>query len=63
MRTSKASVVGKLAETLRTPYDGVLLDAFSTFERKIMTYEAQSRETISDSLNFFFASLLNGPEQ
>ena len=46
--TSKASVVGKLTEILRTPFD--LLDALTTFERKIMIYEAQSRETISDSL-------------
>ena len=48
--TSKASVVGKLAEILRTPFDGDLLDAITTFERKIMIYEAQSRETISDFL-------------
>ena len=39
-----------LAETLRTPFDGDFLDATTTFERKIMIYEAQSRETISDSL-------------
>ena len=48
--TSKASVVGKLAEILRTPFDGDLHDALTTFEVKIMIYEAQSRETISDSL-------------
>ena len=48
--TSKASVVGKLAEILRTPFDGDVLDAFTTFERKIMIYEAQSHETIIDSL-------------
>ena len=48
--TSKASVVGKLAENLRTPFDSGLLDAITKFERKIMIYEAQSRETISDSL-------------
>ena len=48
--TSKASVVGKLAEILRTPLDGDLLDAITTFEWKIMIYEAQSRVTISDSL-------------
>ena len=48
--TSKASVVGNLAEILRPPFDGDLLDAITTFERKIMIYEAQSRETISDSL-------------
>ena len=48
--TSKVSVVGKLAKILRTPFDGDLLDATTTFERKIMIYEAQSRETISDSL-------------
>ena len=48
--TSKASVVGKLTENLRTPFEGDLLDAITTFERKIMIYEAQSRETISDSL-------------
>ena len=47
---SKASVVGKLADILRTPFDGDLLDAITTFERKIMIHEAQSRETISDSL-------------
>ena len=47
---SKVSVVGKLAEILRTPFDGDLLDALTTSERKIMIYEAQSRETISDSL-------------
>ena len=45
--TNKASVVGKLAEILRTPFEGDLLDALTTFERKIMIYEAQSRETIS----------------
>ena len=43
--TSKASVVGKLAEMLRTPFDGDLLNAITTFERKIKIYEAQSRET------------------
>ena len=48
--TSKASVVGKLAEILRTPFDGDLLNAITTLERKIMIHEAQSRETISDSL-------------
>ena len=48
--TSTASVVGKLAEIFRTQFDGDLLGALTTFERKIMIYEAQSRETISDSL-------------
>ena len=48
--TSKASVVGKLAEILRAPFDGDLFDAITTLERKIMIYQAQSRETISDSL-------------
>ena len=48
--TSKASVVGKLVEILRTSFDGDLLDAITTFERKIMIYEAQSRETIRGSL-------------
>ena len=48
--TSKASEVGKLAKILRTPFDGDFLDAITTFERKIMIYEAQSRETFSDSL-------------
>ena len=48
--TSKASVVGKPAEILRTPFEGDLLDAITTFKRKIMIYEAQSRETISDTL-------------
>ena len=48
--TSKVSVVGNLAEILRTPFDGGLLDFLTTFERKIMIFEAQSRETISDSL-------------
>ena len=43
-------MAGKLAEILRTSFDGDLLDAITTFERKIMIYEAQSRETISDSL-------------
>ena len=38
--TSKACVVGKLAEILRTPFEGDLLDAITTFERKIMIYEA-----------------------
>ena len=42
--TSKASVVGKLAEILRTPFDGDLLDTLTTFERKIMICEAQSRD-------------------
>ena len=50
MLTSKAIVVAKLAEILRTPFDGDIPDAITTFERKIMIYEAQSRETISDSL-------------
>ena len=48
--TSKMSVVGKLAEILRTPFEGDLLDANTTFKRKIMIDEAQSCETISDSL-------------
>ena len=37
-------------EILRAPFDGDLLDALTTFERKIIIYDAQSRETISDSL-------------
>ena len=41
---------GKLAEILRTPFDGDLLDALTTFERMIMICEAQSHVTISDSL-------------
>ena len=49
-RPAKRVWLGKVAETLRTPFDGDLLDAITTFERKIMIYEAQSRETISDSL-------------
>ena len=48
--TSRASVVGKLAEILRTPSEGDLLDATTTFERKIMIYEAQSRATILKKL-------------
>ena len=48
--TSDESVVGKLAEILRTPFEGDFLDAITTFERKVMIYEAHSRETISDSL-------------
>ena len=48
--TSKATVVGKLAELLRTPFEGDLLGAITTFERKVMIYEAQSRETISNCL-------------
>ena len=47
---SKVNVVGKLAEILRTPFEGDLLDAITTFERKVTIYEAQSREAISDSL-------------
>ena len=47
--TSKASVVGKLAQILHTPFDGDLQDAITIFERKIMIFEAQSRETICDS--------------
>ena len=48
--TSRTAMVGKLAEIPRTPFDGDLLDAITTFWRKIMIFEAQSRETISDSL-------------
>ena len=47
--TSKASVVGKLAEILCTPFEGDILDATTTFERKVVIHEAQSRETIGDS--------------
>ena len=47
--TSKVSVVGKLAEILRPPFDGHFLDALTTVERKIMIDEAQRREMISDS--------------
>ena len=61
--TSKASVVGKLVEILRTPFDGDFLDALTTFERKIMIYEVQSRETISDSLKLVARHCWNGPEQ
>ena len=43
-------MVGKLAKILRTPIDGDLFEAITTFERKIMIYEEQSGETISDSL-------------
>ena len=40
--TGNASVVGKLAESLRTLFEGDLLDAITNVERKIMIYEAQS---------------------
>ena len=53
----------KLAEMLRTPIDGDLLDALTTFERKIMIYEAQSRETISDSLKIGCVIAVMGQEQ
>ena len=43
-------MVGDLAEILRTLFEGHLLDAITTFERKIMIYEAQSHKTFSDSL-------------
>ena len=55
--TSKASVVGKLAKILRTSFGGDLLDAITSFETKVMIYEAQSHETISDSSKIV-ASLL-----
>ena len=45
------------------PIDGDLLDALITFERKIMIYEAQSRETISDSLKNSLRHRGYGPEQ
>ena len=61
--TSKAIVVGKLAEILRMPFDGDLLDTITTFERKIMIYEAQSRETISDSLKIGCVIAGMRPEQ
>ena len=61
--TSKAIVAGKLAENLRTPFDGDLFDAITTFERKIMIYEAQSRETISDSLKIGNVIAGMGPER
>ena len=61
--TSKAGTVGKLAEIFRAPIDGDLLDALITFERKIMIYEAQSRETISDSLKNSLRHRGYGPEQ
>ena len=50
--TRKASVVGKLAEILRTPFESDLLDAITTCQRmvKVTVYEAQSRETVCDSL-------------
>ena len=35
--TSKASVVGKLTEILRTSFEGDLLDAITTFERQSVT--------------------------
>ena len=40
--TSKASVVGKLAEVLRSPFDGDLLDAITTFERKIISMKPRA---------------------
>ena len=43
-------MVGKLAEILRTPFDGDFLDVITTVERKIIICEAQSLKTISDSL-------------
>ena len=61
--TSKASVVGKLTEIVLTPFDSDLLDATTTSERKIMIYEAQSRETISDCLKNWLRHCWNGPEQ
>ena len=42
--TSKASVVGQLPGILRAPFDGDLLDAIISFERKVMIYEAQSHK-------------------
>ena len=52
-RPAKRVWLGKLAEILRTPFDGDFLDALAACERKIMIYEAQSRETINDSLKIF----------
>ena len=48
--TSKASGVWKLAKIFRLPLEGDLFDAITTFVRKVMICEAQSHETISDSL-------------
>ena len=48
--TSKASGVWKLAKIFRLPLEGDLLDAITTFVRKVMICEVQSHETISDSL-------------
>ena len=61
--TSKASVVGTLAEVLRTLVDGDLFDAFTNFEREIMIYEARSRETISDSREHWLRHCRCAPEQ
>ena len=49
--SSKASEVGKLAEIFRTTFKGDLLDAITSIEGTVMIWEAQSHETISDSLN------------
>ena len=48
--TSEASVAEKVAENLRTPFHGDFLDTLNTFEEKIIIYEAQRRQTISNSL-------------
>ena len=52
----RAQVPRSLAEILRTPLEGDLLNAVATFVRKIMIYEAQSHEAISDSLKIGFVN-------
>ena len=59
--TSKASVVGKLAEILRTPFDGDLLDALTTFREE--DHDLRGSETISGSLKICCVIALCGPEQ
>ena len=58
--TDKTSVVGKLKEILRTPFEGDLLDANTTFKRKVMIDEVQSCETISDFLKIGCVHRWNG---
>ena len=60
---SKASVVGKLAEIFRTTFKGDLLDAITSIEGTVMIWEAQSHETINDSLKHRLRHCWYGPEQ
>ena len=59
--SSNSTNVGRLVEVLSSSFQGDLLEAITDFERRIMVYENQSGEAVSDALKI--GCVVKGLEQ